>query len=400
MLKAFKYKILPNDEQIVLLNKHFGSTRFIFNRFLNERRTEYETNKQTLNYNDNSASLTLLKQDENHIWLKEVNSQSLQFALKCLDCGYNNFFKKRGGFPKFKSKKDNHHSFCVPQSVEVIGDLLFIPKFKDGIKFIKHRDFNGKIRQCTLSKTPTNEFFVSILVETTHVVSPKTNKTIGIDLGLKDFVITSDGLKYKNNKYTKTYERKLKTEQQHLSKKTKGSNRYEKQRLKVAKIHKKITNSRNDNLHKVSTNLIKNYDVICLENLNIKGMIKNHKLAKHIADASWGKFIDLLTYKAEWNEKTIVHIDRFFPSSKSCNKCGYINQNLTLNTRMWTCPHCREKLDRDINASINILKEGLKIHRQGLSITDCGAKIRPGSLGTSYETSKIQEPNVLEANVL
>jgi putative transposase len=360
MLKSYKYKIKPNEEQKVLLNKHFGSIRFAYNYFLNERKVEYETNKQTLNYNDNSAALTKLKKTEEFKWLREINSQSLQHSLKGLDDAYNSFFKKRTGFPKFKSKHDKN-SFKVPQYVKVINGCLIIPKFKDSIKMIQDRKFKGEIRQCTLSKTTTDEYFVSILVEIEHKKFEKTGKQVGIDLGIKDFVITSDGFKYKNNKYTKKYARKLKEHQQHLSRKVKGSNRYNKQKLKVAKLHKKITNSRADNLHKVSTELIKKYDVIFVEDLNIKGMIKNHKLSKHIADVSWGKFLTLLDYKAEWNDKQIVRIDRFFPSSKQCNNCGYINQNLKLDIREWTCPSCKTKLDRDLNASKNILKEGIKI---------------------------------------
>jgi putative transposase len=389
LLKAYKYKLLPNDEQKCLLNKHFGSIRFIYNHFLNERKNEYETNKNTLNYYDNAKSLTELKKDDNHKWLKEINSQSLQYSLKCLDGAYQNFFKYKKGFPKFKSKK-HKNSFSVPQSVNVIDNELNIPKFKNGIKFIKHREFNGIVKSCTISKTSTNEYFVSILVETTHIPYEKTNKTVGIDLGLKDFIITSDGKKYKNNRYTKKYERKLKVAQQHLSRKTKDSNKYNKQKLKVAKIHKKITNSRVDNLHKVSTDLIKKYDNIILEDLNIKGMVKNHKLSKHIADASWGKFVELLTYKAKWNNRNIVHIDRFFPSSKTCNKCGYINQDLNLNMREWTCRACHSHHDRDINASLNILKEGNKILSSGTDDYRRGDEIRPSLCdGTIGETSKI-----------
>jgi putative transposase len=389
MLKAYKYKLLPDDEQKCLLNKHFGSIRFIYNYFLNERKNEYETNKNTLNYYDNAKALTELKKHDDYNWLKEINSQSLQYSLKSLDGAYQNFFKYKKGFPRFKSKK-HKNSFAVPQSVDVINDELHIPKFKNGIKFIKHRSFHGTIKSCTISKTTTNEYFVSILVETIHIPYEKTNKTVGIDLGLKDFIITSDGRKYKNNRYTKTYERKLKVAQQHLSRKTKNSNRYNKQRLKVANIHKKISNSRIDNLHKVSTELIKKYDTIILEDLNIKGMIKNHKLSKHIADASWGKFVELLTYKAKWNNKNIIHIDRFFPSSKTCNKCGYINQDLNLSMREWTCNACHSHHDRDINASINILKEGIKIISSGTDDYRRGDEIRPSLCdGTIRETSKI-----------
>ena len=387
MLKSYKYKIKPDEEQKVLLNKHFGAIRFSYNYFLNERKVEYETNKQTLNYNDNSAALTKLKKQEEFKWLKEINSQSLQHSLKGLDDAYNSFFKKRTGFPKFKSKH-NKNSFKVLQCVRVIDSKLIIPKFKDPIKIIQDRKFKGEIRQCTLSKTTTNEFFVSILVETDHKKFEKTRKLIGIDLGIKDFVITSDGFKYKNNRYTKTYAKKLKENQQHLSRKVKGSNRYNKQKLKVATIHKKITNSRIDNLHKVSTELIKKYDTIFLEDLNIKGMIKNHKLAKHISDASWSKFISMLEYKALWNDKEIIKIDRFFPSSKQCNSCGYINQNLKLDIREWTCPSCKTKLDRDLNASKNILKEGIKIISSGTDDYRCGDEIRPVLTGTIGETSK------------
>lgn len=388
MLKSYKYKLKPSEEQIVLLNKHFGSVRFAYNYFLNERKKEYETNKNTINYYDNAKSLTELKKQEDYSWLNEINSQSLQDSLKNLETAYKNFFRFKKGFPKFKSKHIRN-SFCVPQFVKLDNGKLKIPKFKEPIDLILSRAFTGTIKQCTISKTPTNEYFVSILVETTHSVVPKTGKSIGIDLGIKDFVITSDGYKYKNNRYTKTYEKKLKENQQHLSRKTKGSNRYQKQKLKVATIYKKITNSRLDNLHKVSTELIKKYDLIVLEDLNIKGMIKNHKLSKHIADVSWSKFIELLTYKAEWNDKKIVKVDRFFPSSKTCNCCGYINQNLKLDMREWTCPSCNSKLDRDLNASINILNEGYKQILSGTDDYRRGDNISPASVGTIGETSKI-----------
>ena len=388
MLKSYKYKLKPSEEQIVLLNKHFGSVRFAYNFFLNERKKEYETNKNTINYYDNAKSLTELKKQEDYSWLNEINSQSLQDSLKNLETSYKNFFRFKKGFPKFKSKHIRN-SFCVPQFVKLDNGKLKIPKFKEPIDLILSRTFTGTIKQCTISKTPTNEYFVSILVETTHSVVPKTGKRIGIDLGIKDFVITSEGYKYKNNRYTKTYAKKLKENQQHLSRKTKGSNRYQKQKLKVATIYKKITNSRLDNLHKVSTELIKKYDLIVLEDLNIKGMIKNHKLSKHIADVSWSKFIELLTYKAEWNDKKIVKVDRFFPSSKTCNCCGYINQNLKLDMREWTCPSCNSKLDRDLNASINILNEGYKQISSGTDDYRRGDKISPASVGTIGETSKI-----------
>jgi len=397
MLKSYKYKIKPNEEQKVLLNKHFGAIRFAYNYFLNERRVEYETNKQTLNYNDNSSALTKLKKQEEYSWLKEINSQSLQHSLKGLDDAYNSFFKKRTGFPKFKSKHTKN-SFKVPQYVKVEDGKLIVPKFKDPINIIQDRKFKGTIRQCTLSKTPTNEYFVSILVEGDHKKFEKTGKQVGIDLGIKDFLITSDGYKYKNNRYTKNYAKKLKEHQQHLSRKVKGSNNYKEQKLKVATLHKKITNSRIDNLHKVSTELVKKYDIIFLEDLNIKGMIKNHKLAKHISDASWGKFVTLLEYKALWNDKEIVKIDRFFPSSKQCSSCGWINQDLDLSIREWTCPSCNTKLDRDLNASKNILKEGIKVISSGTDDYRRGDEISPVLTGTIGETSKKKELKSPETN--
>ena len=396
MLKSFKYKLNPNDSQKVFLNKHFGCTRFIFNYYLNQRITEYQTNNKSLSYNDNALDLTSLKGVEDFNWLREVNSQSLQDSLKNLDTSFKNFFKYKSGFPKFKSKH-RKNSFCVPQNVSISNEGLIIPKLKQPIKMVVDRKFKGKIRQCTISKTPTNEYFVSILVETNHIKFDKTNKHIGLDLGLKDFVITSDGDKFANNKYTKKYAKKLKAAQQHLSRKVKKSNRYIKQRTKVARIHKKIANSRMDNLHKVSTKLFKDYDLIIIEDLNVKGMVKNKKLSKHISDVAWGKFVTILTYKSEWNDKVLVKIDRFYPSSKTCNCCGYINQNLTLSDRSWTCPACNTELDRDINASKNILSEGYKIINNISSGTDDyrrGDEIRPTEVGAICEASKILDLKV------
>ena len=218
----------------------------------------------------------------------------------------------------------------------------------------------------------------------------KTGLSVGIDLGIKDFLVLSNGTKIKNHRFLKHYERSLKLNQQSLSRKTIKSNRYEKQRLKVARIHEKITNSRMDLIHKTTTNLIKQFDIIYLEDLNIKGMMKNHKLSKAISDVSWGKFIDVLEYKALWNDKQIIHIDRFFPSSKTCSKCGWINNSLTLKDREWICPKCGEKHDRDFNAATNILNEGYRINNisDGTSDYECGDEIRPTSVGTIYEAFK------------
>lgn len=363
IFRSYKFKLEPTENQKVLLNKHFGCIRFIYNYFLNERKEQYQLSKKSDNYYTQAATLTQLKKNEETIWLNEVNSQSLQFALRCLDTSYINFFRGNAKFPRFKSKRDKN-TFTIPQFTRIEGNKIYFPKFKEGINVNIHREIKGKIGKCTLSKTPTGKYFVSILSEEEYQPMEKTGKSCGIDLGLKHFAITSDGIKFKNNKYTKQYEQALKKAQRHLSRKTRGSNSYEKQRRKVAFIHEKITNSRMDNLHKVSHQLISDYDIIALEDLNIKGMVKNHKLAKHISDASWGTFIQLLMYKADWNDKQIIKINRFFPSSKTCNECGYINQNLNLSMREWTCVN-GHLLDRDHNAAKNILKEGLNILSAG-----------------------------------
>lgn len=359
ILKAYKYRIEPTKEQEVLLNKHFGSVRWIYNHFLNDRKTQYLETKKSDNYVVQAGKMALLKKEEDTAWLKEINSQTLQQTLKNLEAAYLNFFRGNAKFPNFKSKH-NKNSFRIPQHITVENERIYVPKFNDGIKLIQHREFNGEIRQCTFSKTPTGKYFVSILVNATHEQLPKNGKTIGVDLGIKDFAITSDGNKYKNHRWIKTYERKLSKAQKHLSRKKKGSHQYENQRLKVAKIHEKISDCRKDKLHKVSRELVTLYDVICLEDLDVKRMVKNHTLAKHIHDASWGTFVQMLEYKSKWNDKQVVRINRFFPSSKMCSNCGWINNSLKLSDREWVCECCGCVHDRDVNASKNILKEGLR----------------------------------------
>ena len=387
---TYKFRLEPTQEQEILLNKHFGSVRYVYNYFLNQRKEEYLNNKKSLTYNQQSSFLTQLKKKEETKWLNEINSQTLQYSLKCLDQAYQNFFNKRTQFPKFKSKR-NKNSFNSPQYVRVKNNKLLIRKFNDGIEMIMERKIKGTIKHCSISKTPTEKYFVSILTEQEYQPIQKTNKSVGIDLGIKDFLVLSNGTKTKNHRFLKYYESTLKLNQKHLSRKTKGSNSYEKQRLKVARIHEKITNSRMDLIHKTTSTLINKFDIIYLEDLNIKGMIKNHKLSKAISDVSWGKFIEILEYKASWNDKQVIHIDRFFPSSKACSKCGWINNNLTLKDRNWTC-RCGEKHDRDINAAINILNEGYRKNiSDGTSDYERGAKIRPISIGTSNETLKKKE---------
>ncbi len=386
IIRAYKFELQPTQEQKVLLDKHLGCVRYIYNYFLNERKEQYQTKKKSDSYYKQAATLTELKKKEENIWLKEVNSQSLQFALRCLDTAYVNFFKGRAKFPRFKSKK-RKNGFTIPQFAKLENGRFYAPKFKEGIKVNVHREVKGKIGKCTISKTPTGKYFVSIVSEEQYKPKEKTGAVCGVDLGLKDFVITSDGAKFKNNRYTKKYEKNLTKAQRHLSRKKKGSNSYEKQRRKVASIYEKITNSRLDNLHKVSHKLISDYDLIVLEDLNVKGMVKNHKLAKHISDASWGTFVRLLEYKADWNDKKIVKIGRFYPSSKTCCECGWINQDLNLSIREWTCKN-GHILDRDLNAAKNILKEGLRIISEGTSDYTSGDPNK--TLVTKHKSMKLE----------
>ena len=360
IFKAYKFKIEPNNEQKELLSKHFGACRFIYNHYLNYRKENYLENKKTLNYYDNANNLTLLKKDENYNWLKEINSQSLQSSLRNLDAAYNRFFRRLSHFPSFKSKYDNQ-SFTVPQSILIKNNKLVIPKFQEGIKINLYREIIGNICFATITRSATNKYYVSITCEVEYQPFDKTNSKIGIDTGIKDLAILSDGKLYKNIRALKTNIKKLKYNQRQLSKKTKGSSSRIKQKNKLAKVYEKVTNVRKDYLHKVSTEIIKNHDIICIEDLSIKNMMKNHNLAQALSDVSLGTFYNMLEYKANWNDKTIVKIDRFFPSSKTCNKCNYIKQDLSLKDRSWTCISCNTNHDRDLNASLNILKQGLNI---------------------------------------
>jgi putative transposase len=358
--KGYKYRIYPNKEQTELLNKHFGSCRFVFNYFLNLKMNTYKQEKKNLNNNYLSSLLTLLKKEQNYSWLNEINSQSLQASLKNVDVAYDRFFKKISQYPKFKSKNDKQ-SFKVPQFLTIENDLLYLPKFKKGIKINIHRDFKGKILYGTVSKTPTGKYYVSITCKQEYIPFEKTGSIIGIDTGIKDLAILSDKTVYENKKVLKKRIKKIKYKQRQLSKKVKGSKSRIKQRNKLAIEHEKVVNIRKDYLHKVSTEIIKNHDIICIEDLSIKNMMKNHKLAQAFSDASLGTFYDMLEYKASFNEKKIIKIGRFFASSKTCSKCNYINEELTLKDREWTCKGCGTLHDRDYNASINIKNEGLKI---------------------------------------
>ena len=359
MYKAYKYRIYPNSEQQTLIAKHLGSTRWIYNYALDKKIKTYQTEKTTLSRFDIQKNLPLLKKNEETIWLREVNSQSLQASLENLDKAFTKFFKDKKGFPKFKSKHDNRQSFSIPANTKVDfeNNTINIPKIKTNIKCKLHRKFNGLIKTSTITKTPTGKYFISILVDTEdNIPNKKTideNQAIGLDLGIKTFAILSDGVEIQNNKYLKKSLHKLKREQRWLSRKVKGSCNRNKQRVKVALVHEKVSNKRNDFLHKTTKILVDNYDTICLETLNVKDMIKNHKLAQALNDVSIGKFNELINYKSEWYGNNILRIGMFEPSSKMCT-CGVVNKELKLSQREWTCKNCNKTHDRDLLAANNI----------------------------------------------
>ena len=358
--KSYKFRIEPTPEQIVLLSKHFGACRFVFNKFLHERKEKYLNEKTSLNYYDNARTLTDLKKEEDFDWLKEINSQSLQSAIRNLDSAYKNFFNKQNKFPRFKSKYDKQ-SFKIPQNVLINEGKLVIPKFKEGIKINLHREIEGEILFATITKSTTEKYYVSITCEVNYKPFDKTGSKVGIDTGIKDLAILSDGKTYENIKVLKSKLKKLKYQQRQLSKKQKGSNSRQKQKIKLSLTHEKITNIRKDYLHKISTEIVKNHDIISVEDLSVKNMMKNHKLVQSLSDVSLGMFYTMLEYKSKWNDKSFVKINRFFPSSKTCSNCGWIYQDLNLSIREWTCSSCNEHHDRDLNASKNILKQGINI---------------------------------------
>jgi len=362
VLKAYKYRIFPTEEQRSLLSNIFGQVRFTYNLGLETKITAYAGAKKNIDCFDLIKQVKELK-DTECPWLKEAPSQALQMALRNLDNAYTNFFKGKG-FPKFKNKHGKQ-SFQLPQGVFLSEDnkQIFIPKLK-WVGIDLHREFKGDIKTVTVSRTVTNKYFVSILVDNKQELPKKKpingNTSVGIDLGIKDFAITSDGKKFENKDFFLSTMQKLRVAQRSLARKQKGSNHYKEQKLVVALLHEKIRNQRQDYLHKISKYLVDNYDTICLEDLSVKNMVKNHNLARAISDMGWGEFRTMLEYKAEWQGKNLSVIGRFEPSSKTCNCCGYINKELTLKDREWTCKGCNTKHDRDVNAAINIKNFGLR----------------------------------------
>lgn len=365
---SYRFRIYPNSAQIQQIQRTFGCCRFVYNYYLDRRIKVYQSDGSSLGYVACANDLTKLK--KSLPWLAEVDSTALQSSLRDLDFAYRNFFRgckqgQRIGFPKFKSKRNrnrNYKSKCVGTNIAVVGNKIKLPKL--GLVSARiSKQVAGRILSATVSQRPSGKYFVALCCTGVDFAPlPSTGAVVGVDLGVKDLAITSDGAKYSNNRYTYASEKRLVRLQRQLSRKSKGSNNREKARVKVARLQEKIANQRSDAIHKTTTGLVRNYDVICIEDLNAKGMVRNHHLAKAVSDASFGEFRRRLEYKAAWYGKTISVVDRFYPSSQICSSCGaQFAETKDLAVRRWECPYCGASHDRDVNAAKNILAEGLRL---------------------------------------